>query len=831
MKRLTRTFPPLLAVVVIVSGSAFAGWKWAGSVDNKTRQTFRGQASAITSAVSESLRRDADLTAMARAVVRLEPQLTNSGLQQWFSEIGAATRYPGSMGLSVIERVSAADLPAYEAAVAADPMSAAAHGAFTISPADAQPPYCFMRLLTLHLSDSQLAGDAIIPPGIDWCASSTGWAYADMEDTGQFVVIPVLTTDELKIMGLRVTGSASSQSEITAITKLMNELFGSAVYIETPVYAGNTPSTVVGRRSALVGWVGGMFDTSKILASARGTNSGFRITLLRQNPGHPYEVLATLGKTKQATGLEERIVFAADGRWILEVRQPAGSWWQSGAEQGLLIGTILGLVGLLLLATVFTLYRSRRRALDLVDERTGELQHQALHDSLTGLPNRVLILDRAEQMLARGRRDKVATAALFLDLDNFKDINDTLGHGVGDQLLKDIAARFVSVLRETDTVGRLGGDEFVVLTEGTPAFGTSQISETFEVPEGALGARLLAERILDVLQEPFSLGDKGSLYTVTASIGIATGNRGSADDLLRDADVALYEAKAAGKQRYVMFEPQMQRSLESHLELKVDLRSAMERNEFFLSYQPIFEIGSGSIVGVEALLRWQHPTRGIIMPDDFIHMLEESGLIISVGRQVLHRACQQAAEWRDAGYDLSVSVNVSPRQLNCPGLLGDITAALESSNMDPTRLVVEITESTLMTDPASTVERIAELKNLGVRVAVDNFGTGYSSLAFLRRFPVDILKIDRNFIASMTISQGSSALIHTLVQLGRILGLDTVAEGIEDQGQLDRLKKEEVDTGQGFLYSHPLSPQELEVFLRSHALIHSVRPGAPAARY
>jgi len=453
---------------------------------------------------------------------------------------------------------------------------------------------------------------------------------------------------------------------------------------------------------------------------------------------------------------------------------------------------------------------------------TNELRYQALHDSLTGLPNRTLINDRTEQMLARGRRSNVATGALFIDLDNFKDINDTLGHRVRDQLLVELARRLTSELRETDTVGRLGGDEFVVLTEGLPVVGGSEeAGQPREATSADTVATLVAERILELLREPFALGDRKSLHTVTASIGIAIGPRTAAEELLRDADVALYEAKAAGKQRYVLFQPQMRQAVESHVELQTDLGLAVERDEFFLAYQPIFEIDTCAVVGVEALLRWQHPIRGMVMPDQFIPILEESGLILAVGRQVLHQACHQAAEWHRAGYDLSMSVNVSPRQLDSPGIVNDIIEALGASGLDPHRLVVEITESTLMRDPASTVERISKLKALGISVAIDDFGTGYSSLAYLRRFPVDILKIDRTFIASMASSERSSALVHTLVQLGKSLGLDTVAEGIEEQQQLEQLRDEQCDTGQGFLYAKPLSPRELEVFLRTHIVAPS----------
>ena len=484
-------------------------------------------------------------------------------------------------------------------------------------------------------------------------------------------------------------------------------------------------------------------------------------------------------------------------------------YWLEGLYPVSVRGEIIGV------GAVFVDITEAKEAEQAQSDLTSELRYQALHDPLTGLPNRTLILDRAEQMLARGRRNNVATGALFLDIDNFKNINDTLGHRVGDELLVELARRLTSALREADTVGRLGGDEFVILTEGLPG-GSEKTDQPGEATSADTVSTMTAERILGLLREPFSLGDNQALYTVTASIGIATGPRGTAEELLRDADVALYEAKAAGKQRYTLFQPGMRRAVESHVELQKDLGLAVERDEFFLMYQPIFKIDTGAVVGVEALLRWQHPIRGVIMPDDFIPVLEESELILAVGRQVLHQACRQAAECHRAGYDLSMSVNLSPRQLDSPGIVSDITDALETSGLGPHHLVVEIPESTLMRDPASTVARMSKLKSLGISVAVDDFGTGYSSLAYLRRFPVDIVKIDRSFIASMASSERSSALIHSLIQLGKSLGLDTVAEGIEEQQQLEQLRDEQCDTGQGFLYAKPLSSQELAAFLSTH---------------
>lgn len=429
------------------------------------------------------------------------------------------------------------------------------------------------------------------------------------------------------------------------------------------------------------------------------------------------------------------------------------------------------------------------------------LAHQALHDPLTGLPNRTLILDRAEQMLSRARREIGSVAAFFVDLDNFKDINDTLGHEAGDLILQAVANRFATALRESDTVGRLGGDEFVVLTEGVSL---------------ASGPELLAERLQDILREPLRIsGHESSPFVLSASIGIASGNRASAQELLRDADIALYKAKAQGKNCFALFDPQLQSEVLDRLELKMDLHSALAGDEFFLLYQPLLDLDDETTRGVEALLRWRHPVRGTISPGEFIPLLEDTGLIVDVGRWVLAEACAQAARWNGLGHDLSMSVNVSMRQLETDALLQDVRDALAASGLEPGRLVIEVTETAIMRDADATASRLRQLKDLGVLIAVDDFGTGYSSLAHLQHFPVDSLKIDRSFVSAMADSPEASALIHTLVELGRTLGLETLAEGIESEAQLERLRLEHCQKGQGFFFSRPVAPGDIETFLAS----------------
>ncbi|HUP72399.1 MAG TPA: bifunctional diguanylate cyclase/phosphodiesterase [Acidimicrobiales bacterium] len=432
-----------------------------------------------------------------------------------------------------------------------------------------------------------------------------------------------------------------------------------------------------------------------------------------------------------------------------------------------------------------------------------QIHRQALHDSLTGLPNRTLILDRVEHMLHRARRHRTGGAALYIDLDGFKDINDRLGHEAGDLLLRAVAARLASAARDTDTVGRLGGDEFVVLTETQPA---------------ELQPTLVAERLLAVLREPYVLaGTEGATVELTASIGIATGDRSSAGELLRDADLALYRAKAAGKDCYVVYAPEMQATFLDRLALERDLRDALSRHEFTLLYQPIFDLATNEVTGVEALLRWNHPTRGLIMPDEFIPMLEKSGLIVDVGRWVLEHACRQGAQWHQRGHDIGISVNVSAVQLERPQLVDDVKSALVDTGLTASSLTLEITETAIMRNAELAVRILHAIKTLGVRIAIDDFGTGYSSLNYLKQFPVDAIKIDQAFVSDIANSHEAAALMHTLVQLGKTLGLTTLAEGIEHDDQFAHLRREDCDSGQGFLFSRPLDATALETFLTTRS--------------
>lgn len=420
------------------------------------------------------------------------------------------------------------------------------------------------------------------------------------------------------------------------------------------------------------------------------------------------------------------------------------------------------------------------------------LTHQASHDPLTNLANRTLFRQRVEVALQRARqRDSVVV--MFLDLDNFKSVNDSLGHGAGDQLLITAAERLLNATRGSDTVARFGGDEFAILLEN--------VRDDDE-------ARVVAERINRAIRQPVQVGEE----TVSAgvSIGITRPHAESdgADELLRNADVAMYTAKADGKGRYRFFEPAMHTAVVDRLELETDLRGALSRGELMLYYQPLVQLDTERVMGVEALLRWDHPRRGIVQPNDFIPIAEETGLIVPIGRWVLQEACRQAQTWwRDLpdSESISVAVNVSGRQLQDSFFVSDVAEALADSGLLPSRLVIEITESVIMHRTEAMVQRLQELKTLGVHLAIDDFGTGYSSLSYLQQFPIDIIKIDKAFVDGMERDAAGAALTRTIIGLGWTLGLATIAEGVEFAKQRDVLTELGCKLGQGFLFARPLT--------------------------
>ena len=432
--------------------------------------------------------------------------------------------------------------------------------------------------------------------------------------------------------------------------------------------------------------------------------------------------------------------------------------------------------------------------------RLDQLARQAFRDPLTSLPNRALFMDRLSHALTRTERRGEQLAVLFLDLDRFKVVNDSLGHGVGDQLLIGVSQRLAACLRPEDTIARLGGDEFAILLEDV---------------KDDKGPTSVADRLTGELQQPFVVEGREVVITVSIGIAMSTARRMTPEDILRDADLAMYHAKGKGKARYEVFDKSMNAPAKERMDLELDLRNAVARGEFILHYQPVVELPTGRITEVEALVRWKHPQRGLLFPADFVGLSEETGLIVPLGRWVLHEACRQTRQWQLAApaTKLAISVNLSARQLQQPGLVDEIGEVLRETRLDPGALRLEITETVVMHDAPITLAKLEALKALGVQLAIDDFGTGYSSLGYLKRFPVDTLKIDRSFVKGIGRDVEDSAIVRAVITVAKSLGLSVTAEGIETADQLDQLRTLGCDHGQGYFFAKPMTSDRVPAFL------------------
>jgi diguanylate cyclase (GGDEF)-like protein len=746
--------------------SVLAAQAVARSDADKARLAFHLTSAEMASTLKLAIQHEEDLVISASAFVTGNPNASPADFDRWAESVRALRRYPELQNIGLVTLVPASRLAAFEARIAADPVrplgprSVGPQGAIKVLPAGKRPYYC------LAVAGLARSAATYIPAGLDYCA-----------------LAPTL-----------VPGRDSGQASYAPFKNGSTTLG-----VATPVYRGGVvPSTMIARRQAFVGWLGELLMPRVVLQRALEGHPNLAVRFRYDSPDS--HVSFTAGTA--TAGAQSTMIDLHNG-WTV---QSSGGAVAGGALGDLHAVTLL--IGGTLLSVVFSLLvlvlgTGRRRALSLVHEKTRELSHQALHDKLTGLPNRALVLDRAEQLLARtARQPGTLAGALFIDIDGFKHVNDNLGHAAGDQLLRIVGERLQGAVREQDTVGRLGGDEFVVLTE-SPA-------------DGAM-VDVLADRLTEVLREPVELDDGRKIFSVTASVGVAVGQHASPDALLRDADLALYAAKAAGKDRYALFEASMYAGVEGRRELEADLSVAMGEEQFFLHYQPIFALRSREAIGAEALIRWNHPRRGVIPPESFIPLAEESGLIVPIGRWVLDEACRQAAVWAAKGLATGISVNVSAHQLGRKGFADDVRRALAGSRLEPSLLILEITESTLMRNVHAACQHLEELKALGVRVAIDDFGTGYASLSNLQRVPVDILKIDMSFVAALNNGGQSRELLQAILGVGQALSLDVVAEGIEEQGQMTTLEEMGCEMAQGYLIGRPGPAAAIERLLRLRA--------------
>ena len=754
--------------------SAAGAIVWRSNVQRSERQAFASSAAHVTAALGTTLHRDTDFVTTLRGLMTMRPHLSASAFNAWYAALDGPGRQVSGVGTAVIQRVPAAALEEFQARRDRDPAFVRMVGVADTIPKKGSGPYCLLA-----------AGTATVQ--ID--ASATHLVEGNYCDSRS----PIGRSEAAILLASTDSNTYSADSAVA---------FGiPTLVIEAPFYRRGAPLETVGQREAAsLGWVMTTFEPRLMLGSALGDDPRLNVSLYHRQPGADWVLAADAGRRVPASAPTRTTVLPVEGDWLVKVQRTAAYAGSPIDVEAAVMFAGGALSALLLFLLLVVLIRSRNNALGMVEETTGQLRHQAMHDALTGLPNRVLALDRAEQMLARARRGRLLPiAALLIDVDGFKLINDTFDHRAGDACLRILAERLRQLVREGDTVARISADEFVVLLD----------ESTFSVaPE------IVAERLLEVAREPFHADVQGGRpLSLTVSVGVAYGLRETAEALLAYADVSLHVAKTTGKNRFVVYESGMESAAKDRLKLEMDLAEALEKEELFLVYQPIFDLSTERIIGTEALLRWRHPIRGVVSPDVFIPIAEESGLILAIGRWVLEQACRQGAEWRRQGHDISTAVNVSAVQLEDDCLMDEVHLALARSGLKPTMLTLEITETTVMRDPDATAKRLTALGRLGVRIAIDDFGTGYSSLAYLRQFPVDSLKIDRSFVNGLTTSARSAALIHTLAGLGKALKLQTLAEGIETIAQLRALQNEGCDHGQGYLFSKPLVVEELGRFL------------------
>jgi diguanylate cyclase (GGDEF)-like protein len=636
------------AVVVAVGsvGSLLGAVAMARTDSERSQQSLVASSNAVASTFMLAIQHEQDLAIGLGTFFSQTPDAAQAQFADWIKRERAFERYPELQGIAKISVVPAAGLPALAVQEAKDPPAAVGTSVLSIVPAGPRASYCLA-------TDSEPRSPALaVPAGIDYCATSLGPKLLAAEDSGRGGYFPYIKSGvEQMVIGVPIYGATS------------------------------TPPTVVARRADFLGWTGTQIKPTVLLDRSRTGHESMGVDLL-------YGTGATTVSFKGGSTNHVVTTVNLHNGWRVMTFAPhagAGIFDNNNSLILLLAGVAFSL---LLGAMLYILGTSRSRALQLVEERTEQLRHQAFHDPLTGLPNRALILDRIDQMQSRSRRDGTASATFFLDLDNFKDINDTLGHSAGDRLLVEVGERIRSTLREGDTVGRLGGDEFVVLVESPSLVG---------------GAEQMADRIIESLASPFDLEVGEAPLAVTASIGIASSNTASPSELLRDADIALYRAKASGKHRAVVFSASMQEAVEEHRHLQLDLGRALEAKEFFLLYQPTVDLDTGALNGVEALIRWRHPVRGVMQPDSFIPSLESSGLIVPVGQWVVEEACRQGADWQRLGHRFTISVNVSAEQLERDRIVDTVYGALKSSGFDPGMLLLELTETVSWTTstPAS----------------------------------------------------------------------------------------------------------------------------------
>jgi diguanylate cyclase (GGDEF)-like protein len=771
------------ALVCVAAGAlgSVLGAHAVARTDAATARHGAQQTSAgIASTVKLAVRREEDLAIAASTYFAGNSKTSPAEFDRWVKWAQTLRRYPELQGLGLVALVQAPELAAFRASITrqavkrqGSPRASAGRRAVRVVPAGSRPYYC---LAVANLVRSPAKSP---PAGLDYCAVAPSLLRSRDSTLNSYTTVLVGRSKALGVM--------------------------------TPVYRGELPpSTLPARMGAFVGWLSEVLAPNVVLGEAvRGHPQAAVRLSYRNGAAH----VAFASGTPQR-GAQSTTVVLHDGWTVQSFAAAAGAdvLTDTSALALLIVGCVLSaLLGLLVL--VLGVGRAPRPARA---PKALAAAGEELHDSLTGLPNRALVLDRAECMLARaGRQSELLVGALFIDIDWFKDVNERLGEAAGDQILKIVSERLERVVRAGDTVGRLGADEFVLLVEST-----------------ARGARLdsLARRVVEALHKPFELDGFGPNFFLTASIGVAFGRYAAPEELLRDAQLALYSAKSAGKDRYTLFNANMRSVIEGRGVLELELNTALAEKQLFLLYEPIYDLDTGKVAGLEALVRWLHPKHGVVLPAEFMPLAEETGLAVPIGRWALEEACGRAAAWEVAGHRVGVSVGVSANQLNRDGFVTDVRRALQQSGIEPALLTLEIAETTVMHDLAAAVGRLEEIKPLGVRIAIDDFGgSGYAYHSDLRLMPLDFLKVDRSSLAASEDEDYRTWLLEAILIVGRDLSLTVIAKGIESDEQMRAVQGMGCRMAQGPLMGKPVPAHDIDSVFDA-SLTRGPQPSArPAA--
>jgi diguanylate cyclase (GGDEF)-like protein len=760
----------LVCVAAGTVGSILGARSVAHSDANKARQASRQTSSDIASTLKLAIQHEEDFAIGASTFFAGNPKATPAEFEAWARYGDGFHRYPELAKLSLVTLVRAPELAAFEARLSGRPLkpptlthrtvkgvrvlvSTPASPTLHVVPAGKRPAYCF-AIASLPKSSARYT-----PAGLDLCAVTPG-------------LLP--TRDSAKSLYSSVAAGHTA-----------------AVGIARPVYKGGVPpSGFNARRDAFVGWLREVLLPTVVLSQAlQGHPEG--ALRLRHRTGASSTVF-TSGTPKPGA---ESTNANLHGGWT-------GRSFGGTVDAGVLsdwhavVVLIAGILLSLMLAVLVVVLGAGRPRAAAHAGKARALPNEDLYDPLTGLPNRALMMDRAQRVLARASRESgLLAGALFINIDWFENVNEKLGQAAGDELLSTVAERLETVIRAGDTVGRLGGDEFVILVEAA-----------------ARGARLdsLARRVIEALHKPVTIEGFGPSIFLTASIGVAFGRYETPDELLRDARLALEASKAAGKDRYTLFNANMRSVIEGRGVLEVELNAALQSRQLFLLYEPVYELASQKVVGLEALLRWRHPAQGVLGPESFMALAEETGLSVPIGRWMLEEAATRAAAWNVAGHRVSVSVPVTANQLGRDGFATDVRRALLQSGIEPSLLTLEISESTVMREIEVVATRLQEMKQLGVRIAIDDFGSGYAHHSDLQRLPLDFLAVDRTSLAASDDEDYRSWLLQAILVLGRDLSLTVIAKGIGTQEELITLQTMGCTLAQGPFLGEP-APAEAVV--------------------